>query len=45
MKATKSLVFVSLLVIVTMLLGACAAPAPQTVEKVVTQIVEKRNRS
>jgi ribose transport system substrate-binding protein len=41
MKAAKSLVFVSLLVIATMLLGACAAPAPQTVEKVVTQIVEK----
>jgi ribose transport system substrate-binding protein len=41
MKAAKSLVFVSLLVIAAMLLGACAAPAPQTVEKVVTQIVEK----
>ncbi len=40
MKAAKSLVFVSLLVISAMLLGACAAPAPQTVEKVVTQIVE-----
>ena len=24
-----------------MLLGACAAPAPQVVEKVVTQVVEK----
>ena len=41
MKAAKSLVFVSLLVIAAMLLGACAAPAPQTIEKVVTQIVEK----
>jgi hypothetical protein len=42
MKAAKSLVFVSLLVIASMLLGACAAPAPQTIEKVVTQIVEKK---
>jgi ribose transport system substrate-binding protein len=42
MKAAKSLVFVSLLVIAAMLLGACAAPAPQTIEKVVTQIVEKK---
>jgi len=42
MKAAKSLVFVSLLVITAMLLGACAAPAPQTIEKVVTQIVEKK---
>jgi ribose transport system substrate-binding protein len=41
MKATKSLVVVSLLVIVTLLMGACAAPEPQTVEKIVTQIVEK----
>jgi ribose transport system substrate-binding protein len=41
MKAAKSLVFVSLLVIAAMLLGACAAPTPTTVEKVVTQIVEK----
>jgi ribose transport system substrate-binding protein len=41
MKAAKSLVFVSLLVIASMLLGACAAPTPTTVEKVVTQIVEK----
>ena len=40
MKAAKSLVFVSLLVIAAMLLGACAAPTPTTVEKVVTQIVE-----
>ena len=40
MKAAKSLVFISLLVIATMLLGACAAPTPTTVEKVVTQIVE-----
>ena len=29
MKAAKSLVFVSLLVIAATLLGACAAPAPQ----------------
>jgi ribose transport system substrate-binding protein len=41
MKAAKSLVFVSVLVIAAMLLGACAAPAPQVVEKVVTQVVEK----
>ena len=41
MKATKSLVVVWLLVIVTLLMGACAAPEPQTVEKIVTQIVEK----
>ena len=40
MKAAKSLVFVSLLVITAMLLGACAVPAPQVVEKVVTQVVE-----
>ena len=41
MKAAKSLVFVSLLVIASMLLGACAAPTPQVVEKVVTQIVQQ----
>lgn len=41
MKATKSLVFVSLLVVAAMFLGACAAPVPpQVVEKVVTQVVE-----
>ncbi|MCU0508393.1 MAG: substrate-binding domain-containing protein [Anaerolineae bacterium] len=41
MKAGKRLVILSLVVIATLLLGACAAPAPQVVEKVVTQVVEK----
>jgi ribose transport system substrate-binding protein len=41
MKAAKSLVAVSLLVVLTLLLGACAAPAPQVVTQVQTQVVEK----
>ena len=41
MKAGRQFAFLSLVVIATLLLGACAAPAPQVVTQVQTQVVEK----
>jgi multiple sugar transport system substrate-binding protein len=38
----RTAMFVSVIVILTMLLTSCAAPTPQVVEKVVTQVVEKQ---
>ena len=40
MKSIRWFAVLALLVVASMLVGACAAPAPQTVEKIVTQIVE-----
>jgi multiple sugar transport system substrate-binding protein len=39
---TRFVLLVGVLVIASMLLTACPAPAPQVVEKVVTQVVEKQ---
>jgi oligopeptide transport system substrate-binding protein len=41
MSAKRLMSFLSLLVVASMLVTACAAPAAQVVEKVVTQVVEK----
>jgi len=41
MSAKRLFSFLSLLMIASMIVTACAAPAPQTVEKIVTQVVER----
>ena len=41
MSLKKWSVVLGVLVVVSLLLTACPAPAPQVVEKVVTQVVEK----
>ena len=42
MSLKKWSVVLGVLVVASMLLTACPAPAPQVVEKVVTQVVEKQ---
>ena len=42
MSLKKWSVVLGVLVVVSLLLTACPAPAPQVVEKVVTQVVEKK---
>ena len=42
MSVKKWSILVGIVVILSMVLSACAAPAPQVVEKVVTQVVEQK---
>ena len=41
MKQSKMWLAASLLLVVVMVLSSCAAPTPQVVEKVVTQVVKE----
>ena len=41
MSAKRLFSFLSLLMIASMIVTGCAAPAAQTIEKIVTQVVEK----